>query len=128
LDITETNKSPSTVEIENLVEEIEVHRQAVEDFCEEEDKLAAEEAFEKFFEFAQRQYKMIDFKTTKNAIKKAEEVGAGASAYEKFLEDFAASNNEETEALKVHANGLLGFKEDIQTLKNEFESWTNTEV
>jgi len=55
----------------------------------------------------------LDFATTKNAIKKAEEVGAGASAYEKFLEDFLASNEEETEALKTFANGMLGFKESV---------------
>jgi len=30
--------------------------------------------------------------------------------------------------LKNKANDLLGLKESVQTLNNEFDSWTNTEA
>lgn len=71
LDINETNKSPATIEVENIQKEIEVFRADVEDKCEVEDKLAAEASWEAFFNYAQRAYKQIDFETTENAIKNA---------------------------------------------------------
>jgi hypothetical protein len=80
------------------------------------------------FEYAQKAYKQIDFDTTENAIKNAQEVGAGSSAYEKFLEDFSASNDEESAALTEKANALLGYLEDVQALQSGFEGWTNTEA
>jgi len=38
---------------------------------------------------------MIDFGTTLNAVKKAEEVGADSDSYVSTLEDFKSSNEEE---------------------------------
>jgi len=128
LDITENNKSPSELEHEDVLDQVQTLFEQFTLAVEEEDKLKALEAIENLFTFSQKQYKLIDVQTTLNGVKKAQEIGDDNEAFVQTLEEFKSSNEEERDLIKNRAESLLGLKENLEAVQKTFEEDTNTEV
>jgi len=111
LDITENNKSPSELEHEDVLDQVQTLFEQFTLAVEEEDKLKALEAIDNLFTFSQKQYKLIDVQTTLNGVKKAQEIGDDNEAFVQTLEEFKSSNEEERDLIKNRAESLLGLKE-----------------
>lgn len=128
MDITENNKSPSELEHEDVLDQVQTLFEQFTLAVEEEDKLKALEAIENLFTFSQKQYKLIDVQTTLNGVKKAQEIGDDNEAFVQTLEEFKSSNEEERDLIKNRAESLLGLKENLEAVQKTFEEDTNTEV